>query len=136
MTTSALTGMLDQLTARRTELRARAESSLEHAQRSGREELDARERAMLSELRGLDKRIEELKAEQARAGTHSGILGKVTRSINSAGGGTDDVRRRAASPRPFEVVPGRIRGTGNPRLQQCRQRPARAAVRHPDLPAA
>ena len=98
---SALTGLIDQLTTRRAELRTRVESSLETGQRSGREELDPRESAMLRELRGLDNRIAELRGELSRAELSSttGIVGKLSRGINSAAllapltFGTEELRR-------------------------------------------
>ena len=80
--TSAITGMIDILTRRRNQLRATVEASLEDARRSGREDLNATETAMLRDLRGLDRCIEEQQSELARART-IGIAGTLSRSVNS-----------------------------------------------------
>ena len=80
--TSAITGMIQHLEARRSELAGLAEASLEHSRRSGIEELDPRQRAMLSDLRGIDSRLSELRAENERTGLGTGLLQRL-------GGGTD-----------------------------------------------
>lgn len=56
---------------RRAELRGLIEQHLEHAKRSGREELAPREKAMLGELREVDRRIKFQEGEVQRMGNPS-----------------------------------------------------------------
>jgi HK97 family phage major capsid protein len=84
MTITGISGLRDQLTRQRDQLRADCESSLADAQRSGRGELNATERAMLNDLRGLDRRVADLSSELDRAGYSTGIAARLTRQLGTA----------------------------------------------------
>ncbi|WP_156763085.1 phage major capsid protein [Mycobacterium sp. E787] len=84
---SALTGELALLRERRDRLQRMLDESLSRAQRSGRDDLDPRERSMLSEFRQLQGRVKRAESELARAGDPH--VGGATRgrgtAINTAG---------------------------------------------------
>ncbi len=107
---SALLGEVQQLKARRAELRSVLENSLEHAKRSGAVHLDARQKAMIQEVRQLESRVKNAESELARAGDASAqIFGnrapgqsglpRGVRPVNTAGQlaplnfGEDELRR-------------------------------------------
>jgi HK97 family phage major capsid protein len=63
---SAVIGLLDALRNRRREMATTLTRQLETAQRSGREQMTANERAAISDIRDLDARIAEMETEAAR----------------------------------------------------------------------
>lgn len=69
MSLSALTGLIDQLTAQRDHQRQQLSGELRAAKTSGREALLPEERRAIDDLAALDARIKDLQEENQRAGT-------------------------------------------------------------------
>ena len=81
---TAISGLLEQLTRQRDNLRSGLEADLSAARRSGRTTLTDLERRDLEDIRALNQRIEEAQAEAKRAGT-SPVSGKLGRQVSTAG---------------------------------------------------
>jgi HK97 family phage major capsid protein len=83
---NALTGEVKQLRARRDELKALLEQSLESAEQRGQKTLDPRQRAALDEFKQLDRRVEHAENELRRAGDPQfGQRGRAVTTTTTAG---------------------------------------------------